>query len=209
MKFFLLSILFFTTLFGKASPTPNIVWIVIEDASPHVGCYGETLIKTPHIDSMAREGIRCKNAFVTSPVCSSSRSAMVSGMYQTTLGVHNHRSQTSSGKGGGNAAYYDSYKVPKSVKLIPELFREAERWRRFDESLLNDSETTKQKEKEETPFAEGTYVRGATSAACANLSLLLEYLGAPLGRRPPRGPGPAGRGAPRGAAGGPGSAFRG
>ena len=125
MKFFLLLILFFTTLFGKASPTPNIVWIVIEDASPHVGCYGETLIETPHIDSMAREGIRCKNAFVTSPVCSSSRSAMVSGMNQTTLGVHNHRSQTSSGKGGGNAAYYDSYKVPKSVKLIPELFREA------------------------------------------------------------------------------------
>jgi hypothetical protein len=65
-----------------------------------------------------------------------------------------------------------------------ELFREAERWRRFDETLLNDSETTKrkEKEKEETPFAEGTYVRGATSAACANLSLLLEYLGAPLGR---------------------------
>ena len=103
----------------------NIVWIVIEDASPHVGCYGETLIKTPHIDRMAREGIRCSNAFVTAPVCSSSRSAMVSGMYQSTLGVHNHRSQTSSGKGGGNADYYDSYKVPKSVKLIPELFRDA------------------------------------------------------------------------------------
>ena len=125
MKPFLVLILFFTTLFGKASPPPNIVWIVIEDASPHVGCYGETLIETPHIDRMAREGIRCKNAFVTSPVCSSSRSAMVSGMYQTTLGVHNHRSQTSSGKGGGNADYYDSYKVPKSVKLIPELFRDA------------------------------------------------------------------------------------
>ena len=125
MKFFLVLILFFTTLFGKASPPPNIVWIVIEDASPHVGCYGETLIETPHIDRMAREGIRCKNAFVTSPVCSSSRSAMVSGMYQTTLGVHNHRSQTSSGKGGGNADYYDSYKVPNSVKLIPELFRDA------------------------------------------------------------------------------------
>ena len=109
-----------------ADRTPvNVVWIVIEDASPHIGCYGETLIKTPHIDRMAREGIRCSSAFVTAPVCSSSRSAMVSGMYQTTLGVHNHRSQTSSGKGGGNAAYYDSYKVPKSVKLIPELFRDA------------------------------------------------------------------------------------
>jgi arylsulfatase A-like enzyme len=125
MKFLLVLILFFTTLLGKASPPPNIVWIVIEDASPHVGCYGETLIKTPNIDRMAREGIRCKNAFVTSPVCSSSRSAMISGMYQTTLGVHNHRSQTSSGKGGGNVPYYDSYKVPKSVKLIPELLRDA------------------------------------------------------------------------------------
>ena len=125
MKPFLVLILFFTTLLGKASTPPNVVWIVIEDASPHVGCYGETLVKTPNIDRMAREGIRCKNAFVTSPVCSSSRSAMVSGMYQTTLGVHNHRSQTSSGKGGGNAAYYESYEVPKSVKLIPELFRDA------------------------------------------------------------------------------------
>jgi len=50
---------------------------------------------------------------------------MVSGMYQTTLGVHNHRSQVSSGKGGGNVAYYDSYRVPRSVKLIPEIFRDA------------------------------------------------------------------------------------
>ena len=112
-------------LIGADRTNVNVVWIVIEDASPHIGCYGETLIKTPNIDRMAREGIRCKNAFVTSPVCSSSRSAMVSGMYQTTLGVHNHRSQTSSGKGGGNADYYDSYKVPKSVRLIPELFRDA------------------------------------------------------------------------------------
>lgn len=112
-------------LIGADRTNVNVVWIVIEDASPHIGCYGETLIKTPHIDRMAREGIRCKNAFVTSPVCSSSRSAMVSGMYQTTLGVHNHRSQTSSGKGGGNAAYYDSYKVPKGIKLIPEFFRDA------------------------------------------------------------------------------------
>ena len=130
MKPFLTFILF-VAAFGLAAISsvwaakPNIVWIVIEDASPHVGCYGETLIKTPNIDKMAREGIRCSNGFVTSPVCSSSRSAMISGMYQTTLGVHNHRSQTSSGKGGGNADYYESYKVPKSVELIPELFRDA------------------------------------------------------------------------------------
>jgi arylsulfatase A-like enzyme len=128
MKRFLLFtffILFSSNVFGVESGPVNVVWIVIEDASPHIGCYGETLIKTPNIDRMSREGIRCSSAFVTAPVCSSSRSAMISGMYQTTLGVHNHRSQTSSGKGGGNVAYYDSYKVPKSVELIPELFRDA------------------------------------------------------------------------------------
>ena len=127
MKRFLLFtsfILFSSNVFGEEPGPVNIVWIVIEDASPHIGCYGETLIKTPNIDRMSREGIRCSSAFVTAPVCSSSRSAMISGMYQSTLGVHNHRSQTSSGKGGGNKAYYDSYKVPKSVELIPELFRD-------------------------------------------------------------------------------------
>ena len=125
MKYIHILFLFCITLCGKIPIASNIVWIVIEDASPHIGCYGETLIKTPNIDNMAREGIRCSKAFVTSPVCSSSRSAMISGMYQTTLGVHNHRSQTSSGKGGGNAAYYESYRVPKLVKLVPELFRDA------------------------------------------------------------------------------------
>ena len=102
---------------------PNIIWIVIEDASPHIGCYGETAIKTPNIDQMAMDGIRYRRAFVTSPVCSPSRSAMVSGMYQMTLGAHNHRSQNSKGKGKGGPAYLESYQVP--VKLIPELFRDA------------------------------------------------------------------------------------
>ena len=51
---------------------------------------------------------------------------MVSGMYQTTLGTHNHRSQTSSGKGSGNAKYYGSYHgYPSGIKLIPEIFRDA------------------------------------------------------------------------------------
>ncbi|PHS12119.1 MAG: sulfatase [Blastopirellula sp.] len=103
----------------------NVVWIVIEDASAHIGCYGETAIKTPVMDQMAREGIRCTSAFVTAPVCSPSRSAMVSGMYQMTLGAHNHRSQIEKGKGGGNQLYFDSYQVPAPIKLIPQLFAEA------------------------------------------------------------------------------------
>ena len=63
-----------------------------------------------------------------------------------------------------------------------ELFLEAERWRRFDApARLLDTGATGENDRSK-PFAEGTYVRGATAAACANLRLLLEYLGAPLSR---------------------------
>lgn len=102
---------------------PNIVWIVVEDASPHVGCYGETTIETPNIDALARDGIRFTQAFVTCPVCSPSRSAMVTGMYQTTLGAHNHRSQRVGGKGGAAKRDAESFRLP--VTSVPELFHAA------------------------------------------------------------------------------------
>ena len=85
------------TMAGADEARPNILWIVVEDASPHIGCYGEKTIRTPNLDRLAREGLRFGKAFVTCPVCSPSRSAMVTGMYQTTLGAHNHRSQADTG----------------------------------------------------------------------------------------------------------------
>lgn len=48
---------------------------------------------------------------------------MVTGIYQTTLGTHNHRSQRRTGKGGGNENYYDSFELP--VKSVPDLLRSA------------------------------------------------------------------------------------
>ncbi len=115
---------------GGAAPAaeserPNIVWIVVEDASPHIGCYGETTIRTPHIDRLAREGVRFTQAFITCPVCSPSRSAMVSGMYQTTLGAHHHRSQRPRGQGAGGDGYRASYTLPESVRLIPRQMADA------------------------------------------------------------------------------------
>jgi arylsulfatase A-like enzyme len=102
---------------------PNILWIVIEDASCHIGPYGETAIDTPNIDALAAQGVTFDSAFVTAPVCSASRSAMITGMYQSSLGVHNHRSQMDSGKGEASAPYHDSYRLP--IKMLPELFKEA------------------------------------------------------------------------------------
>ena len=104
---------------------PNILWIFIEDASAHISCYGEEAIKTPTIDALAESGILFENAFVTCPVCSPSRSALVTGMYQTTIGAHNHRSQRKEGKGGGNTEYYNSYDLPQEIPIASKLFEKA------------------------------------------------------------------------------------
>jgi len=94
---------------------PNILWITVEDISPHMGCYGETTIETPNIDTLAAEGVLFSRAFATSPVCSPSRSAAITGMHQTTIGAHNHRSSF------GDQKIY----LPKQMKLLPEYFRQA------------------------------------------------------------------------------------
>ena len=109
-----------------AAERPNIIWIVVEDASPHLSCYGERTIKTPHLDQLAAEGVRFTKAFVTCPVCSPSRSALVTGMYQTTSGALHHRSQRVAGKWSAQSNDYGhSYALPAEIPLIPELFRQA------------------------------------------------------------------------------------
>lgn len=104
---------------------PNILWILVEDASCHISCYGETAITTPNIDQLAADGVRFNNAFVTAPVCSPSRSAFVTGMIQNTIGAHNHRSQVYVGKGGGNREYFESFKLPEAIPIASKLFEKA------------------------------------------------------------------------------------
>ena len=70
---------------------PNIVWIMAEDMGPDLSCYGTPAVRTPVLDRLAAEGARYTQAFTTAPVCSTSRSAMMTGMYQNTIGAHQHR----------------------------------------------------------------------------------------------------------------------
>lgn len=112
-----------SNLYAALDDRPNILWIIVEDASCHIGPYGETAIKTPNLDSLAAQGMTFTAAYVTAPVCSASRSAMITGVNQATLGVHNHRSQMDSGKGKGSPAYHDSYHLP--IRMIPELFKQS------------------------------------------------------------------------------------
>jgi N-sulfoglucosamine sulfohydrolase len=70
---------------------PNIVWISNEDMSPHLGVYGDAQARTPVLDRLARESIRYTRAFTTAPVCAPSRAAIITGMYQTTIGAQHMR----------------------------------------------------------------------------------------------------------------------
>ena len=101
-----------------AADRPNIVWIVVDDMSANFSSYGETTIETPHVDRLAREGVRFTRAYATSPVCSTFRSAMITGMYQTSIGVHHHRS----GRGPHRI------QLPDGVRPVPEYFQEAGYW---------------------------------------------------------------------------------
>lgn len=70
---------------------PNIIWIMAEDISNELSCYGEPGISTPHIDALADAGVRYERAYCSGPACSTSRSAMMSGVYQTRIDAHDHR----------------------------------------------------------------------------------------------------------------------
>ncbi len=64
---------------------PNILWIVADDLGNELGCYGNTEVKTPFIDKLAKEGIRFTKSYVTAPICSASRSSLITGMYPTQI----------------------------------------------------------------------------------------------------------------------------
>lgn len=121
---------------------PNILWIVIDDMSANFSCYGEKTIATPHVDKLAKEGVRFSRAYATSPVCSTFRSAMINGMYQTSIGVHHHRS----GRGKHRI------QLPEGVRPVPEHFKAAGYWTcigsglpGFDKSLNRTSKDSRGK----------------------------------------------------------------
>ncbi len=59
---------------------PNILWLVIEDTSPHqFSCYGSNDVTTPEIDKLANRGILFANASSNAPHCSVERSTLITG----------------------------------------------------------------------------------------------------------------------------------
>jgi len=100
MKYQYLLLFTLTLLFSCNSPTekedsastenrpPNIVLIFTDDQGyQDLGCYGSPTIKTPNIDQMAKEGARFTNFYVSQPVCSASRSSLLTGCYANRIGI--------------------------------------------------------------------------------------------------------------------------
>ena len=81
--------------FLSAAERPNILWIVIDDQGPDWGCYGNDLVHTPNLDSLAADGVLYENAFAVSPVCSPSHTSIFTGNYPTIIGCPHHRSHYS------------------------------------------------------------------------------------------------------------------
>ena len=94
--------------FGQSRP--NILWISAEDLSPDLACYGDDYSVTPNLDRLASQGAVFTRAFSAAPVCSPSRSSIITGVYASTIGTHHHRSKVT---------------PPAHVRCFTEYLREA------------------------------------------------------------------------------------
>lgn len=98
----------------KTPRRPNILWIVAENIDLDLGCYGARHVKTPNLDRLASQGVRFTRVFATSPVCAPSRSAFMTGMYQTTTDTHNMRSHRN-----------DNFRLPPGVRPLTHRLQDA------------------------------------------------------------------------------------
>ena len=101
---------------------PNILWVYVEDTNPWMSCYGDNVLKTPNIDNLASEGVRFDRAYMTSGVCSPTRSANITGMYQTSIGAHEHYSSFSVWRGNVMEVWDPNH---LGIRTLPEILKAA------------------------------------------------------------------------------------
>lgn len=112
---------------GEASSerAPNVLWIYLEDVSGWFSCYGDRVIQTPNIDALAAEGVRFDRFYTPAGVCSATRSAIITGMMQTSIGAHHHRSCRPTFRQIDMGDDYDRNILPGNVVPLPIRFKQA------------------------------------------------------------------------------------
>ena len=83
---------------------PNIVFFLTDDQQADaLGCYGNRIIQTPHVDALAKAGVAFDKAFVTTAICMTSRASILTGQYAARHGIHGFRQPLS------DAQFRESY----------------------------------------------------------------------------------------------------
>jgi N-sulfoglucosamine sulfohydrolase len=135
----LISLFFFMLMTSvNAQPNqPNILWIVCEDISPDLSMYGDSTAYTPNLDALAASATVYTHAFTTAGVCAPSRSSIITGMYQTSIGTMHMRTGNDVFSWGkrtypdrvnftdlrGDTLRKYSTVIPEEVKCFPEYLR--------------------------------------------------------------------------------------
>ena len=109
----------------QAQSSPNILWLVCEDQSLFFSPYGDTNALTPNINQLAATAEVYENCFSVSPVCSPSRSSIITGMYPTSIGTQNMRAykKNTSLKQNHNELPFYSPIPKKNTQFFTELLR--------------------------------------------------------------------------------------
>ena len=101
-----------TSIQKKEQKGLNVLWINADDLGRELSCYGNLDIKTPNIDKLAQQGALYTNAYANAPICSVSRSSMITGMYPTTINSQDHRT-------------LNKTKLPTGILPVTALFKKA------------------------------------------------------------------------------------
>jgi N-sulfoglucosamine sulfohydrolase len=98
---------------GDVKPQRNVILLIADDMGLTLGCYGDKVGKTPHLDALAKRGVRFSHAFATVSSCSPSRSSIYTGLYTHTSGQI------------GLAHAEHNFHTRPGVKSLPGLLRPA------------------------------------------------------------------------------------
>jgi arylsulfatase A-like enzyme len=84
----------FTAAPALAADKPNLIWVMADDLGyGEIGCYGQQVIQTPHLDRMAREGLRFTHFYAGATVCAPSRSVLMTGLHHGHTRVRGNAGQ--------------------------------------------------------------------------------------------------------------------